>query len=35
MSLLILVAALVLLAILAYYFGADSRDGVSRTPSLR
>jgi hypothetical protein len=35
MPLLILVAALVILDILAHYFGADSRDGFSQTPSLR
>jgi hypothetical protein len=35
MPLLILVAALVILDILAYYLGADSREGFSQTPSLR
>jgi hypothetical protein len=35
MALLILVAALVILDILAHYFGADSRDGVSQAPPLR
>jgi hypothetical protein len=37
MSLLVLVAALVILDILAYYFGVDSRDGFNRyrSPSIR
>jgi hypothetical protein len=35
MSLLILVAAVVVLDILAHYFGVDSRDGFTRRPSLR
>jgi hypothetical protein len=35
MALLILVAAVVVLDILAHYFGADSRDGFSPRPSLR
>ena len=33
MPLLVLVVALVILDILAYYFGVDSRDGVNRSPS--
>jgi hypothetical protein len=36
MALLMLVAALVILDILAHYFGADSRDGFNRSsPSIR
>jgi hypothetical protein len=36
MPLLLLVAAVVILDILAYYFGADSRDGFTlSSPSLR
>ena len=35
MSLLILVAALVILAILAYNFGVDSRDGFDQTSTVR
>jgi hypothetical protein len=35
MALLILVAAVVVLDILAHYFGVDSRDGFSPRPSLR
>lgn len=35
MLLLILVVALVILDILAYYVGIDSRDGFNRTPSVR
>jgi hypothetical protein len=36
MHVLILVAAIVILDILAHYFGADSRDGgLYRSPSIR
>jgi hypothetical protein len=35
MPLLILVAALVILGVLAYYFGVDSRDGFNQTSSVR
>jgi hypothetical protein len=35
LPLLILVAALVVLDILAHFFGVDSRDGFTRPPSLR
>jgi|Tabmets5t2r1_1033131.scaffolds.fasta_scaffold40528_2 hypothetical protein len=35
MPLLILVAALVILDILAYYVGIDSRDGFNQTHSVR
>jgi hypothetical protein len=35
MLLLILVVALVILDILAYYVGIDSRDGFNRTPTVR
>jgi hypothetical protein len=35
MPLLILVAALVILGILAYHVGIDSRDGFDQTPSVR
>jgi hypothetical protein len=35
MTLLILVAALVILDILAHYFGVDSRDGFDQTSTVR
>jgi hypothetical protein len=35
MPLLILVAALVILDVLAYYFGVDSRDGFDQASSVR
>ena len=35
MTLLILVVALVILGILAYYFGVDSRDGFNQASSVR
>lgn len=35
MPLLVLVAAIVILDILAYYFGVDSRDGFNRSSPIR
>jgi hypothetical protein len=35
MPLLVLVVALAILDILAYYFGVDSREGFSRSPTIR
>jgi hypothetical protein len=35
MLLLILVAAFVILDVVAYFLGVDTRDGFSRRPSLR
>jgi hypothetical protein len=35
MLLLILIATVVILDVLAYFLGFDSRDGFSRRPSLR